>query len=126
MKRDRSIEGVSADEALAIKRAVRIPVISTGGWQSRSLVEAHLARGAFDAVAIARPLVANPNLVEHWQSGRDVPPVPCTFCNKCLLNAPKNPIGCYEPRRFGGSRDRMIENILSVYRSQPAPAVQDA
>src|SRR5215813_10097384 len=34
MKRGRPVEGVSLEEARAIKRAVRIPVISTGGYQS--------------------------------------------------------------------------------------------
>lgn len=116
MKRGRPHEGVSAGEALAIKRAVRIPVISTGGWQTRSLIDGHIADGSFDAVAIARSLIANPDLVRHWEAGLDVPPRPCTLCNKCLLNAPKNPLGCYEPQRFDGNPERMIEAILRIYR----------
>lgn len=118
MKRNRPYEGVSADEARAIKRAVRIPVISTGGWQTRSLIDKHITDGHFDAVAIARSLIANPDLVRHWEAGLDVPPKPCTLCNKCLLNAPKNPLGCYEPRRFDGNPERMIEQILRIYRTK--------
>lgn len=121
MKAGRSVEGVSVDEALAIKRAVKVPVISTGGWQTRSLIDRHIAEGAFDAVAIARGLIANPDLVRHWEAGLDVPPRPCTHCNKCLLNAPKNPLGCYEPARFDGNPEAMIESILAVYRSAPEP-----
>ncbi len=121
MKKDRPVEGVSADEALAIKRAVSIPVISTGGWQSRRRIDRHLAVGDFDAVAIARGLIANPDLPRHWADGRDVPPLPCTHCNKCLLNAPKNPLGCYEPDRFDGDRTRMVERILSVYLAPDRP-----
>ncbi|MDX2157595.1 MAG: NADH:flavin oxidoreductase [Hyphomicrobiaceae bacterium] len=120
MKRDRPIEGVGADEALAIKRAVSIPVISTGGWQTRSVIDGHIAAGDFDGVAIARALIANPDLVRHWEAGNDLPPSPCTHCNKCLLNAPKNPLGCYEPARFDGSRERMHDRILGVYAG-PAP-----
>lgn len=116
MKHGRSIEGVSAAEALAIRRAVAIPVISTGGWQTRSVIDGLIAAGHFDAVAIARGLIANPDLVQHWQAGLDVPPRPCTHCNKCLLNAPKNPLGCYEPARFDGDPERMIEAILRIYR----------
>lgn len=116
MKRGRPIEGVSAFEALAIKRAVSIPVISTGGWQTRSVIDGHLAAGDFDGVAIARSLIANPDLVQHWAAGLDQPPRPCTLCNKCLLNAPKNPLGCYEPSRFDGNPERMIEAIMQIYR----------
>src|SRR5262249_24153983 len=39
MKKGRPVEGVSAQEALAIKRAVSIPVVSTGGYQTRSLID---------------------------------------------------------------------------------------
>lgn len=122
-KRGRPIEGVSAAEALAIKRAVNIPVISTGGWQHRSVIDQHIAAGDFDAVAIARALIANPDLVRHWEAGLEMPPRPCTHCNKCLLNAPKNPLGCYEPSRFDGDPERMIADILRIYQSRPAPEV---
>lgn len=123
MKHGRPVEGVSAAEALAIKRAVGIPVISTGGWQTRSVIDRHLAAGEFDAVAIARPLVANPDLVRHWEAGLEVPPRPCTLCNKCLLNAPKNPLGCYEPSRYDGDPERMIADILRIYRQRAIPEV---
>lgn len=118
MKRGRPIEGVSLDEARAIRAAVSIPVISTGGYQTASFVREGLRSGAFDAVAIARSLIANPDLVQHWAAGRDQPPLPCTYCNRCLLNAPENPIGCYEPARFA-SREAMIEQVMSVYRARP-------
>lgn len=119
MKRGRPVEGVSAAEALAIKRAVGIPVISTGGWQTRSVIDAGIQGGHFDAVAIARGLIANPDLVRHWEAGLEVPPRPCTHCNKCLLNAPKNPLGCYEPSRFDGDSERMVEAIMRIYRVSP-------
>jgi 2,4-dienoyl-CoA reductase (NADPH2) len=122
MKRGRPVEGVGADEALAIKRAVSIPVFSTGGWQTRSVIDRHIARGDFDGVTIARALIANPDIVRQWEAGRDVPEVPCTHCNKCLLNAPRNPLGCYEPARFDGDRRRMHERILAVYGRLPEEA----
>ena len=45
------------------------------------------------------------------------PEKPCTYCNRCLVTAPGNPLGCYEESRFP-SRDAMIQEILSVYRPQ--------
>lgn len=119
MKKGRAVEGVSADEAFAIKRAVKIPVFSTGGWQTRSVIDDHLGRGHFDGVTIARGLIANPDLVRHWGDGHDRPPLPCTHCNKCLLNAPKNPLGCYEPQRFDADPEKMIAAIMRIYRVKP-------
>jgi 2,4-dienoyl-CoA reductase-like NADH-dependent reductase (Old Yellow Enzyme family) len=119
MKKGRPVEGVSAQEALAIKRAVSIPVISTGGYQTRSLIDGYINAGYFDAVAIARALVANPELPRHWMAGHDLPPRPCTHCNKCLLNAPKHPMGCYELSRFDNNRDAMIERLMAIYQVKP-------
>lgn len=118
MKKDRPVEGVSLDEARAVKQAVSIPVISTGGYQTASVVRRIIEEGAVDAVSIARSLVANNDLVEQWRSGRDLPERPCTYCNKCLLNAPKNPMGCYELDRFDGDWDRMVEELMSIYRTR--------
>jgi 2,4-dienoyl-CoA reductase (NADPH2) len=117
MKRGRPVEGVSVDECRAIKEAVSIPVINTGGFQTASFVARAIRDGRCDAVSIARSLVANNDLVEQWRSGRDLPSRPCTYCNRCLLNAPKNPMGCYEPLRFA-SHDEMVEELMSIYRTR--------
>ena len=119
MKKGRSVEGVSAQECLAIRRAVSIPVLNTGGFQDRALIDDLMARGYFDAVAIARPLVANPNLPRVWANGNNLPPRPCTFCNKCLLNAPKNPMGCYELSRFDNDYKKMVDTLMQIYRVKP-------
>ena len=124
IRRGLPIEGISLDEARAIKQSVSIPVISTGGYQTASFVRQAIASGAIDGVAIARSLVANPDLVEHWRAGRDLPDRPCTYCNKCLLNAPKNPMGCYEEARYP-SREAMLAEIMSVYRARPGLRVPD-
>lgn len=118
MKRNRPVEGVSLDEARAIKAAVTIPVLSTGGWQTGSKIRDAIDTGGCDGVAIARSLVANPDLPRFWAEGSDLPPLPCTYCNRCLLNAPKNPMGCYEPKRFA-SHEAMVEQLMTIYRAHP-------
>jgi hypothetical protein len=40
---------------------------------------------------------------------------PCSYCNKCLVNVIENPLGCYEPARFGGGSAAMIRDVMSVY-----------
>jgi 2,4-dienoyl-CoA reductase (NADPH2) len=118
MKKGRPVEGVSLDESRAIKAALGIPVISTGGYQTASFVRDAILSGACDGVAIARSLVANNDLVQAWAAGRELPERPCTYCNKCLLNAPKNPMGCYEETRFS-SYEAMVEELMSIYRTRP-------
>jgi 2,4-dienoyl-CoA reductase-like NADH-dependent reductase (Old Yellow Enzyme family) len=109
------IEGIALDDCRAIKQAVSIPVICTGGFQTASVVAAAIGRGDCDGVAIGRPLIANPNLVELWRAGHDRPPRPCTYSNKCLINQLENPLGCYDEARFD-SHEEMVEEIMSVYR----------
>lgn len=117
------IEGINLPEARAIKQAVGVPVICTGGFQDARLIREALAPAgnlpAIDGVSMARPLVANNNLVEYYRHGWDLPPRPCTFCNKCLLNALENPLGCYEIDRFDGDYELMMEHVMSVFYPSP-------
>ncbi|HYH47225.1 MAG TPA: hypothetical protein VEG34_16210, partial [Thermoanaerobaculia bacterium] len=70
---------------------------------------------------IARPLIANNDLPHILASGRDLPERPCTFCNRCLVNAIANPLGCYDQRRYN-SREEMIAHVMSVYEPSSYPA----
>src|SRR5712691_8363627 len=115
------IEGLNLPDAKAIKQAVNIPVLCTGGFQTASIIRSAIESGQCDAVSIARSLVANNDLVQQFAAGADRPAVPCTYCNKCLVNAVKNPLGCYEEARFL-SREAMIDQIYSVFRSPEAVA----
>ena len=115
MKWGKPVQGVGAEAAATIKRNVGIPVISAGGWQSGATINEAIKSGQFDAVSIARSLIANNDLVKKYADGFDMPEKPCTYCNKCLLNAPANPLGCYEVSRFDGDYDAMIRQILTVF-----------
>lgn len=121
--KDLDPEGISLMEARAIKESVSIPVISTGGYQRAPVIRAAIAEGSCDAVAIARPLLANPDLPRMFAEGLDEAPRPCTYCNKCLMNVVENPLGCYDEDRFE-SREAMIEELMRFYDESgftPAP-----
>jgi len=113
-----SIEGALLPDSAAIKRSVSIPVLCTGGFQTASVIDRALRDGACDAVTIARPLVANNDLVVVFASGRDRAPRPCSYCNKCLFNVLESPLGCYDERRYA-SREEMIHEIYSVFDPPP-------
>jgi 2,4-dienoyl-CoA reductase-like NADH-dependent reductase (Old Yellow Enzyme family) len=117
------IEGKNLPEARAIKSAVNVPVICTGGFQTGSIIENALLAGDCDAISIARPLIANNDLVRTFERGEDKAAKPCTYCNRCLVNVVENPLGCYDVSRFP-TREAMIAQIMSVF--DPPPFVAEA
>jgi 2,4-dienoyl-CoA reductase (NADPH2) len=117
------VEGAILPDAAAIKQAVSIPVLVTGGFQTASVIRKALEDGHCDAVTIARPLIANPDLPRVFAAGRDRPERPCTYSNKCLFALLEDPLGCYDERRFD-SREEMLREIYSVY--DPPPFVDKA
>ncbi len=112
---DRHPEGLTLPDAAKIKKAVKIPVIATGGFQTASVIRNAIAEGQVDGVAIARPLIANRDLPKMFAKGLDVAPRPCTYCNKCLVNVLKHPLACYEESRFD-SHNEMVRTSLSVFQ----------
>jgi 2,4-dienoyl-CoA reductase (NADPH2) len=108
------IEGLTLADARTIKQAVAVPIICTGGFQTASVIRAAIERGDCDAVSMARPLVANNDLVHQFAAGRDRAEKPCTYCNKCLVHVVEHPIGCYEESRFA-SHDEMLAQVMSVF-----------
>ena len=112
------IEGSLLGDSRAIKAAVSVPIICTGGFQTASVIRNAITSGSCDAVSAARPLIANNDLVKHFAAGLDKAPKPCTYCNKCLAHVVEHPLGCYEESRFK-NREEMLEQIMSVFT--PAP-----
>jgi 2,4-dienoyl-CoA reductase-like NADH-dependent reductase (Old Yellow Enzyme family) len=122
------IEGANTSDSHAIRDAVRrikpdVPVICTGGFQTASKICEVIERGDCDAVSIARPLIANNDMVEYYfKRGEEIPVNKrCTYCNKCLLNVLENPLGCYELSRYDGDYDKMMKEVMSVYFPKPFP-----
>jgi 2,4-dienoyl-CoA reductase (NADPH2) len=117
-KKKYPLEGVSMEQCRQIKKTVGIPVINTGGYQRGSLIRRGIEQGYFDGVAIARPLIANNDLPQVLAAGKDEPDRPCSFCNRCLVNAISNPLACYDQRRYA-NHDEMIKEAMSVFHPPP-------
>jgi 2,4-dienoyl-CoA reductase-like NADH-dependent reductase (Old Yellow Enzyme family) len=113
-------EGINLPDARALKAAVQVPVLVTGGFQTASVIRRAIERGDCDGVTMARTLVANPDLPLLFAEGRDRAERPCSYCNKCLYAFIENPLGCYDERRFD-SREEMVRQIMSVYEPYTAP-----
>src|SRR5262249_38113713 len=61
-KKNWPVEGVCVDLAKSVKKAVKVPVLCTGGFQDGRLIRKVISEGYVDAVSIARPLIANNDL----------------------------------------------------------------
>ena len=109
------IEGKNLPDARAIKAAVDVPVICTGGFQTASVIEKAIQNKDCDAVSMARTLVANNDLPKVFASGKDRAAKPCSYCNRCLVNVVENPLGCYDVSRFDNDREAMVAQIMSVF-----------
>jgi 2,4-dienoyl-CoA reductase (NADPH2) len=100
----------NAAHAKIFRERTGLPVIANGGFEKRALIEEALTGGACDLVSMARPLLANPNLL-RWLEADAEPPRPCSHCNRCSIATGVLPLGCYDRRRFA-SQDEMEAQIL--------------
>jgi 2,4-dienoyl-CoA reductase-like NADH-dependent reductase (Old Yellow Enzyme family) len=80
---EREDEGYLLDFAQYIKDAVKVPVIAVGGIRSLSTAEGALKSGKADYIALARPLIREPNLINRWRSGKTAKAT-CISCNGCF------------------------------------------
>ncbi len=106
----RYVPAANAELAKAFREQVGLPVIANGGFQEREVMEDALAKGACDLIAVGRPLLANPDLLERFYRG-ERPAKPCSWCSLCCTRTAVLPLGCYDQRRFG-SQDEMEAQIM--------------
>lgn len=106
-------EGYNLPFARQFKEALRIPVITNGGFVSRQAMESAVLSGQTDAVSCARALIADPYLYRHLYLPEPAAPV-CQYCNQCIARLGAHPVDCYE-------------NVMAVRRKQmllrPIPAL---
>ncbi len=76
-------EAYLADLAAAFKAAVRVPIVTVGGIRSLKTANEILSEGKADYVAMSRPFVREPGLVNRWQQG-DTAKSRCISCNGCF------------------------------------------
>jgi 2,4-dienoyl-CoA reductase-like NADH-dependent reductase (Old Yellow Enzyme family) len=65
----RSREAYFLDYARRVRQVTRVPLMVTGGFRSRGVMEEALASGALDLVGLARPLLADPDFPAKLLSG---------------------------------------------------------
>lgn len=81
-------QGVLVPLAEAIKRAVRIPVITVGKIYDPGFAEEVLRQGRADFIALGRALFADPEWPNKAKEGRFDDIRPCVYCLNCFNSAP--------------------------------------
>jgi 2,4-dienoyl-CoA reductase-like NADH-dependent reductase (Old Yellow Enzyme family)/thioredoxin reductase len=92
--------------AEAMKKEVKIPVVTVGSITMPDEAERILAEGKADGIAMARALLADPEWPNKAYKGQDKDIVPCLRCNSCYHVATEhfthgcsvNPVFCREER----------------------------
>ncbi len=77
-------EGYYKEDARYFRSKIGIPVILGGGFRSLHVAEKFLQEGICDFIAMSRPLVCEPDLVQQWKEGRQEPSA-CVSDNQCCL-----------------------------------------
>ena len=69
--------------AREIKKAVRCPVMSVGGFRSLEVINKALGEDGIDCISMSRPFIREPKLIRRWQAG-DSSAARCISCNGCF------------------------------------------
>lgn len=77
-------DGLNIGGAAAVKEVVDVPVIAVGRLHDPHLAERVLAEGRADFVAMARPLLADPDLPRKLATGRADRVRRCISCENCI------------------------------------------
>jgi 2,4-dienoyl-CoA reductase-like NADH-dependent reductase (Old Yellow Enzyme family) len=112
--------------ARALRERVDTTIVLVGGLRRTDTMEEILASGDADFLALARPLIREPDLVRQLANGRSGR-VDCTSCNLCLMHDGYHSLRCWRtPRRR--LLHHAIFRLLGGFRHGPGtqPAAPDA
>jgi 2,4-dienoyl-CoA reductase-like NADH-dependent reductase (Old Yellow Enzyme family) len=94
------------DAARRFKQRIHVPLILVGGIRSLDVAESLVAEGTADYVALCRPLICEPDLVNRWKNG-DTTKSACVSDNRC-----------FNPTRAGEG----LRCVLSDEKGKSAPS----
>lgn len=74
------------DTARRFKQRIHVPLMLVGGIRSLDVAERVVTEGTADYVALSRPLICEPDLVNRWKNG-DTTKSACVSDNRCFIPA---------------------------------------
>jgi 2,4-dienoyl-CoA reductase-like NADH-dependent reductase (Old Yellow Enzyme family) len=85
--------------AQMLRAKVNTKVILVGGMRTTETMRDVVSSGDADLIAMARPLIREPDLIAQIQGGREGQ-VDCTSCNLCLIHEGHHPLQCWRTPRI--------------------------
>ncbi|MEE9912204.1 MAG: NADH:flavin oxidoreductase [Deltaproteobacteria bacterium] len=77
-------EGYYKEDAQYFKGKIGVPLILVGGFRSLGVAEKFLQDGICDFIAMSRPFICEPDLINRWQTGKQASSS-CQSDNQCYL-----------------------------------------
>jgi len=112
-------------DALAwVRQHTQLPLIVAGRMGRKEKIIRVLEAGIADLVALGRPLIADPELIEKWRKGKDEEVVACGYCLQGCLHRMKSgePVGCNLNPRLGLPELERTPSPLKVLIAGGGPA----
>jgi 2,4-dienoyl-CoA reductase-like NADH-dependent reductase (Old Yellow Enzyme family) len=103
--------------ARALRSRVETTIVLVGGLRRTETMEDILASGDADFLALARPLVREPDLARQLENGRRGR-VDCTSCNLCLMHDGYHSLRCWRTPRHRLLHHALFR-ILGGFRHGP-------
>jgi 2,4-dienoyl-CoA reductase-like NADH-dependent reductase (Old Yellow Enzyme family)/thioredoxin reductase len=89
-------EKPQTDALSQLRRLTSMPIIVAGRMGRKERIEEILENRLADLVALGRPLVADPELIEKWREGKNEKIMYCGYCLQGCLHRVRSgePLGC--------------------------------
>ncbi len=116
-------------DALAwVREHTKLPLIVAGRMGRQEKITRVLDQQSADLVALGRPLIADPDLIEKWRTGKDQEIMFCGYCLQGCLHRMKSgePLGCNLNPAPGLPQLTQTENPLKVLIAGGGPAGMSA
>ncbi|MGD8549385.1 MAG: FAD-dependent oxidoreductase, partial [Desulfobacterales bacterium] len=116
-------------DALAwVREHTTIPVIVAGRMGRKEKLTQILDQGLGDLVALGRPLIADPDLIEKWQNDKEEDIIYCGYCLQGCLHRMKSgePLGCNLNPEIGLPELVPTSNPMKVLVAGGGPAGMSA
>lgn len=80
------------NQALEIRKSVKMPLVYLGGVDSKDDIE-QVTNAGFDFIALGRPLIHDPNFLLKIKSG-EIEKTGCNRCNECVVEMDRGGVRC--------------------------------
>jgi 2,4-dienoyl-CoA reductase-like NADH-dependent reductase (Old Yellow Enzyme family) len=94
MKPEPFTEGYFLEDALKIRKEMKLPLICVGGLKSKEIIDKALELG-FDFVQIARALIHDPGFINKLKTG-EVTTSGCQCSNYCIARMYSGKMVCFQ------------------------------